>query len=292
MKGPKVTRDVFAYLGSSLKPFHRLHSLTATTSPNTHLLSVKMENLPVDIKIIIIEKLIILLRKDTKLKRSAHNRPRLAPYACINKSFNQLVEYHSFQNLFVTAPDIIGQRDVGSTSTSRFKQMMERDGGRRKKDVRRIWFTASLEFPLSSSEAHSECGSAANDKAFSESLRDFWQILAEWPTTDRRLRLNLHHAPIKKYGPETLPSSTDAAFLNIIDVVSWPRVRCVADFGTNRPWHISRGLEASDVWDWRIWPVSLMHLLAAMEGLSGVAVQLHDVSSADVPLWQEYRTGL
>lgn len=251
-----------------------------------------MENLPVDIKIIIIEKLVILLRQDRKLRKSAHNRPRLAPYACINKSFNQLVEYYSFQHLFVTAPDLIGQTDVGSTSTGRFKQMMERDGGRRKKYVRRIWFTGSLEFPLSSSEAHSECGSAANDKAFSESLRNFWQILAEWPTTDRRLRLNLHHAPIKKHGPETLPSSQEEAFLNIIDVVSWPRIHCVSDFGTNRPWHLSTSLEASDIWDWRIWPVSLMHLLAAMEELSGVAVQLHDESSADLPLWQEYRTGL
>ncbi|KAL1613302.1 hypothetical protein SLS54_010751 [Diplodia seriata] len=241
-----------------------------------------MGDFPDDIKILIVEELKLLLTQITS-NGWIYYEPKLCRYAGISQAWNRIIERTTFQQMHVTAPDLAKSKHGEYNTTDSFKQMMDRDGGRRRALVRRLRFTATHPYDLRTPKARTDAGSAANDLSFSRSLRNFLRILAAWPATGKPLALELRHEPHGGLPVQKLPVSfrgyhppEDDAVLSIVGDRPLPKLCVVSNIDA----HL------------RLWPASLMHLVAAMDGLASLEFFLDEHSTVDARRRQEYRKGL
>lgn len=288
----------FAYLQApplAFKPFLLPKLIPQLTLPQD---PPKMKQLPYDIVFQIVQEL-KLLHDPPGLEHIRNPRIRLimqpmkfASYATLNRAWNVATERESFQNLLVYSDDI-PEHLRGPITTTRFKQMMSRDPARRRAITRDIIFFASVQSPLDSEEASTEEGRNANDRMFSASVRQFWEVLKEWPSVPdhRRLRLELRHIviapekPVEKTddddGQAVEKQRRDEMYLNLPGG-PLPRLRCISDF------HLSTLMLPDPT---LLWPPALLNILNSFHGLRDTFLNLQDIAVTERSLWTDYREG-
>lgn len=256
-----------------------------------------MKELPYDIVFQIVQELKLLhdppgTEHHTPWARSILYPMKFAPYATLNRAWNIATERESFQDLIVYSDDI-PEHLRGPLTTTRFKQMMSRDPARRRAIPRDIIFCASIQSPLDSEEASTEEGRNANDRMFSASVRQFWEVLEEWPPVPdhRCLKLELRHIAIAPEKPvETTDDGDgkavkkrrrDEMYLNLPGG-PLPRLRCISYFGLSDS--ICSNLP-------RLWPPALLNILTSFHGLGNAFLNLLDIAVTERRLWTDYREG-
>lgn len=244
-----------------------------------------MPQLPEDVLFLIVKQLQQLHRQDHPKNTPLWHQPKLSQYAGINRTFNAIIERETFQHVHVysealTAPCLSpgeqGNHPAHSTTPARFKQMMNRDPDRRRAILRRVSFLASHEFPLNSDEARSEAGGAANNQHFSQSIRQFWEVLEglEKPG-QRKFILEFDSLSVSPPVSDSEHHPGRESHLHLIGN-TLPQLNCVSGF------EFRRGL--------RIWPSSLLQIMASMKSLTRADLRF-DNTIEDPEQRRQYRKG-
>lgn len=220
-----------------------------------------MLQLPEDVIFLIVEQLDQLHRQELSQFGPLRYQPGLSQYAVVNRTWNAIIERKTFRHIFVHSEAFKRKDYAYSPTPTRFKQMMNRDPARRRAIIHQISFYATHEFPLDSYEAQSEAGGVANDRHFSQSVREFWKVLQglEWPK-GRTFTLRFTSLSVVKpfYAGRIYHSGP---YLHLIGD-TLPYLSCVSSF-----------LLAEYL---RICPSSLVRIVATMKGLRHVQLRLDD----------------
>lgn len=263
-----------------------------------------MNELPYDIVFQIVQELKLLHDPPDMEHIPSHRmrsilRPmKFTSYATLNRAWNVATERESFQNLAVYSDDI-PEHLRGPITTTRFKQIMSRDPARRRAIPRDIVFFASVQSPLSSEEASTEEGRNANDRRFSASVRQFWEVLKEWPSVPahRSLTLELRHIVITPKKPvETTDDDgddgqdgqavekrrRDEMYLNLPGG-PLPRLHCISHFALSNLIMYSGQT--------RLWPPALLNVLNSFHELRNAFLNIQDIQVTERSLWTDYREG-
>ncbi|KAF9640025.1 hypothetical protein BFW01_g11831 [Lasiodiplodia theobromae] len=255
------------------------------------------QDLPYDILHIIIAHLKALIQLDL----SSAIRPRLAPYACICRSWNEAVEREIFRTLTLFRAE----------GLERAEELLTKYPDRRLSAVRRLTFVGWYQRSDSVKRDLSAKQLAERDAAFSADAERMFRLLQVVERAgDARLTLELHFV-LKRTPPEggdeegveDFDSSDDdddddsefddygsgddgeerlkydPAFLRYVGE-GLPQVHCVKHFILDKNEHE------------RLWGASVTALLSAMEGLEICDVSLHDEQTVDPGVRIDYRKAL
>lgn len=222
-----------------------------------------MLQLPEDVLFLIVEQLDQLHRQERSqlFPPRYQYQPGLSQYAVVNRTWNAITERETFRHISVCSDGFTRKDFDYSPTPSRFKELMNRDPARRRAIIHQVSFYASHRFPLDSDEAQSEAGGAANDRHFSQSVREFWKVLQglEWPK-GRTFTLRFSSLSVVKqfYDGRMYPSGP---YLHLVGD-TLPYLSCVSSF------LLGEYL--------RICPSSLVRIVATMKELRHVQLRLDD----------------
>lgn len=244
-----------------------------------------MSRLPEDVLFLIFKELKLILEEEIPRNAQAARRPRLAPYTGVSRQWNSIIERETFKHIYVHSKELSVLRsaksskrkrqfaDLHSTTPARFKQMMNRDAGRRREILRGITFVAAHLFSIHSHAGRSDTGRAANDEHFSRSVREFWKLLEQWEAPSvRGIALTLQHEHITE--SEWVHGETP--WLNLVGG-PLPRLRCITSFNAS---------EQANVW-----PSSLTHIIASLTHVASLQLVFDD-NIKDTELRRRFREGI
>ncbi|KAL1615545.1 hypothetical protein SLS54_008950 [Diplodia seriata] len=223
-----------------------------------------MPELPEDVLFLIVKELNLLHGREMRSPPPT----LLSQYAGVGRTWNAIIERKTFSHLRVYSPG--HQRPI---TPARFKQLMDRDPARWEA-VSTVSFYASYPIYSCSDRGRSEAGKTMNNEHFSSSVREFWKVLETLEAPDGKARDLLFRARQVPNDNSYVPG--DWAYLHLVGE-PLPRLRCLTGFRT-------------DVCD-PIWPSSLMHLAASIDGLTTTALRFED-DIEDVELQRRYREDL
>ncbi|KAL1639593.1 hypothetical protein SLS58_007793 [Diplodia intermedia] len=220
--------------------------------------------LPEDVLFLIVKELNLLHRREI----GSPPPTLLSQYAGVGRTWNAIIERKTFSHLRVYSPG--HQRPI---SPARFKQLMDRDPARWDA-LSTVSFYAGYPVNLCSERGRSEAGMAVNNEHFSSSVREFWKVLETLDAPDGKARDLLFNTAQVPYDNSFVPGAD--AYLHLVGE-PLPRLRCLTGFCTN-------------LCD-SIWPSSLMHLAASIDGLTTTRL-IFDDDIKDLELLRRYREDL
>lgn len=252
------------------------------------------QDLPYDILHNILAHLKALIQPD----RYSINRPRLAPYACICRSWNEAVEREVFRDLTLDGAERLGRAEEILTP-------------RRLCAVRKLEFVGRYQQSDSVKRDLSSKQLAERDAAFSTDVERLFRLLtAVERAGDSRLDLELQFwlkettpeggdeegvedfdngddddsdedSEFDDYGEGSDDEERleyDPAYLRYVGE-GLPQVHCVKRFTLPRTEHE------------RLWGASFTTLLSAMKGLEFCDITFHDEQTVDPGVRMDYRKG-